>query len=70
MLFFFKITDHEAEENKEKREIIREDISEIETLRGDWALVKYVHVKFPGEIVNIIANEFEVNVIYKSGNTF
>ena len=26
-------------------------------LRGNWVLVNYCNVKFPGEIVNIVANE-------------
>ena len=39
-------------------------------LRGNWVLVNYCNVKFPGEIVNIVANEFKVNVMHKSGNTF
>ena len=45
-------------------------MNRIELSRRDWVIVNYDNVKFPGEIVNIVANEFEVNVKHKSGNTF
>ena len=45
-------------------------MNRIELSRRDLVIVNYDNVKFPGEIVNIVANEFEVNVKHKSGNTF
>ena len=33
-------------------------------------LVNYDNVKLQGEIVNVVANEFEGNVMHKSRNTF
>ena len=51
-------------------DIIREGISEIELSRGDWVLVNYDNMTFPGEMVNIVANESEMNVTQKSGNIF
>ena len=50
-------------------DIIREGISEIELSRGDWVLVNYDMI-FPGEMVNIVANESEMNVTHKSRNIF
>ena len=45
-------------------------MNRIELSRRDWVIASYDNVKFPCEIVNIVANEFEANVRHKSGNTF
>ena len=34
---------------------------------GDWVLVKYGSTNYPGEILQIVNNEFQVNVMNKSG---
>ena len=34
---------------------------------GDWVLVKYDSTNYPGEILQIINNEFQVNVMNKRG---
>ena len=38
------MTNHEAEEDNNEGEIIRESISERELSRGDWVLVNYDNV--------------------------
>ena len=38
------MTNHEAEEDNNEGEIIRESISETELSRGDWVLVNYDNV--------------------------
>ena len=65
-----KINDHDAEEDNDEGKTIGESISEMELSRGDWVLVNYDNVKFPDEIVNAVANEFKVNVMDRSENTF
>ena len=34
---------------------------------GDWVLVKYDNTNYPGEILQIVNNEFQVYVMNKSG---
>ena len=71
MLVFFK-----SLTTRLKKTMIKVKLSEkaymnrIELSRRDLVIVNYDNVKFPGEIVNIVANELEVNVKPKSGNTF
>ena len=71
MLVFFK-----SLTTRLKKTMIKVKLSEkaymnrIELSRRDWVIVNYDNVKFPGEIVNVVANELEVNVKPKSGNTF
>jgi hypothetical protein len=41
-----------------------------EFLLHDWVLVRYDNYEFAGEVTNIVGNEFEVNVMHKSGAMF
>ena len=71
MLVFFK-----SLTTRLKKTMIKVKLSEkaymnrIELSRRGWVIASYDNVKFPCEIVNIVANEFEANVRHKSGNTF
>ena len=33
---------------------------------GDWGLVKYDSINYPGEILQIVNNQFQVNVMNKN----
>ena len=53
--------------NGEAFSIIRILPATDETLVGDWVLVKYDSTNYPGGILQIVNNEFQVNVMNKSG---
>ena len=59
----------EEQEDQSEGELEGEDESCIVSL-GEWVLVKYDNKDFPGEVVNIIGSEFEVNVMHRSGAAF
>ena len=61
-----KSTDDDSDNDKSNDN----EVKNFEINLGDWVLVSYEDDVFPGEVIAVLDNDFQVNVMHKSGNSF
>lgn len=57
----------QEEQEDEDKEEEREEEEEVDVQAGQWVVVQYDGVEYPGEVRSIDTNGVQVNVMHKSG---